>query len=130
VTSTPQRSGVGTRFDGDRGHAKDRGETRLELLGPSGERAHVFPVDGEVLTIGRRDGVDVPLFDAKVSREHARVTHVGDAYVLTDLQSLNGTYVNGVRIDGPFPLQSGDVVQVGQFTLRFVTNASNPGSRR
>ena len=55
--------------------------------------------------------------DAEISRQHARITHSGDEYVIEDLGSTNGTFLNGRKISRPEVLTAGDRIQVGATTL-------------
>ena len=64
------------------------------------------------VTIGR-EGCDVVLPDPEVSRRHAALRMTGDGPAVEDLDSSNGTWVNGKRIHGVHPLQEGDVVRFG-----------------
>lgn len=73
-----------------------------------------FPLEGEQLTIGRDSTNGVAINDAEVSRKHSRLTFQGGKYVLEDLGSTNGTFVNGQRLAGPVVLKSGDVVSLGE----------------
>ncbi|MGI8312947.1 FHA domain-containing protein [Saccharopolyspora hattusasensis] len=68
--------------------------------------------------LGRDRGCDVVLDDPTVSRFHAEVLLIGDRYVLADVGSLNGTYVNGRPVDRA-ELADGDTVWIGNFHLRF-----------
>jgi hypothetical protein len=78
------------------------------------------PLTREVLTIGRAESCDLGLFgDPAVDRLHARISRRGDEFVLSDAGSAGGTYVNDVRISGPTPLHSGDVIGIGGARLRF-----------
>src|SRR5262245_13655245 len=74
----------------------------------------VFPLEGEQLTIGRDSTNGVAINDAEVSRKHARLMFQGGKYVLEDLGSTNGTFVNGQRLAGPVVLKAGDVVSLGE----------------
>ena len=67
-----------------------------------------------------RSGVDIPLADAYTSTEHARFRQVGDRWMLDDLESMNGSYVNGQRVRGSQTLADGDTVQLGRIVLQFV----------
>lgn len=69
-------------------------------------------------TIGRRNA-DVVLADPDVSRQHALVEKYGDRYLVRDLGSTNGTYVNGKRVDAEM-LCPGDVIEVGGTRLVFL----------
>lgn len=71
----------------------------------------------DAATLGRAERADIVLADPAVSSEHARVSRVGRAWVLSDLGSTNGTRLNERRVDGDVPLAHGDVVTLG--TVRF-----------
>lgn len=74
---------------------------------------------GGVHVIGRA-GADIALEDEKVSRKHAEIGLYGpDAYVLRDLASTNGTYVNGRRVSEKTKLRNWDLISVGDTRLRF-----------
>jgi len=78
-----------------------------------------FAVDKDVLTLGRHPDSDVFLDDITVSRRHVEVVRNGDSCTVRDVGSLNGTYVNRVRIEEA-PLHHGDELQVGKFKLVFL----------
>lgn len=73
------------------------------------------------VTIGRDMQNSFPLDGPTVSRFHARLDVLpnGQGHQLTDLNSGNGTFVNGKRIKAPTPLQYNDVIQIGNFQLRY-----------
>ena len=83
-----------------------------------------FTLEGDQLTIGRDSTNEITINDAEISRRHARLTFQGGKYVLDDLGSTNGTFVNGQRLAGPRVLKAGEVVSFGeQIVLVFeVTN--------
>ncbi|WP_168588257.1 FHA domain-containing protein [Saccharopolyspora sp. ASAGF58] len=68
--------------------------------------------------LGRDHSCDLVLDDPTVSRFHAEVLLINDCYVVTDVGSLNGTYVNGRLIDRA-ELGDGDAVWIGTYRLRF-----------
>jgi FHA domain len=72
---------------------------------------------GHELTIGRADKCHIQLDDTYVSQMHARIFSRGDSYVVEDLGSTNGTYLNRRRITSPTELQRGDQVKVGKTVL-------------
>lgn len=76
-----------------------------------------FLLDTESVTVGRRPDSDIFLDDISVSRKHATFARSGQSYVVSDLGSLNGTYVNRDRIDGEVELTGGDEVQIGKYRL-------------
>lgn len=88
-----------------------------------------FSLEGDQLVIGRDSSSGVAINDAEVSRKHARMNFQGGKYVLEDLGSTNGTFVNGQRLASPTVLKSGDVVSLGeQIVLMFEALSSDPGA--
>lgn len=88
-----------------------------------------FPLEGEQLTIGRDSTNGVAINDSEVSRKHARLMFQGGKYVLEDLGSTNGTFVNGQRLAGPVVLKAGDVVSLGeQIVLMYDAIAADVGA--
>ena len=89
----------------------------------------VFPLEGDQLIIGRDAASGVAISDAEVSRKHARMNFQGGKYVIEDLGSTNGTFVNGQRLSGATVLKSGDVVSLGeQIVLMYEGLSSDSGS--
>ena len=68
-------------------------------------------IDG--LTLGRGDTTDIRIEDPFASSRHARIVRQGDLLVLEDLDSTNGTFLNGEPLRGPQPLHSGDRIAIG-----------------
>jgi predicted component of type VI protein secretion system len=80
----------------------------------------VIDLTKEVSMMGRDVTNDVVLGDAEVSRQHARITRTPAGYMLEDLGSTNGTFVNGERLAAPRVLNAGDLIGVGEnVTLTF-----------
>ena len=77
-----------------------------------------FLLDDDEVNSGRHPDSDIFLDDVTVSRKHATFRRVDDTFVVRDVGSLNGTYVNRERID-EVALQTGDEVQIGKFRLVF-----------
>jgi pSer/pThr/pTyr-binding forkhead associated (FHA) protein len=77
-----------------------------------------FLLDAEVTTAGRHPESDIFLDDVTVSRRHAEFRRHGNEFVVRDVGSLNGTYVNRERID-EVVLSGGDEVQIGKYRLVF-----------
>lgn len=77
-----------------------------------------FLLDAERTTAGRSTRADIFLDDVTVSRKHAEFVREGRTFVVRDIGSLNGTYVNRSRIDEAV-LRSGDEVQIGKYRLTF-----------
>jgi pSer/pThr/pTyr-binding forkhead associated (FHA) protein len=91
-------------------------EAHLELFGP--ERTGRVPLDGDRLTIGRDQSNDVVLpDDLTVSRHHAVLERLAAGWSVSDLNSTNGTFVNGQFLTQPRPLYSGDEIEVGETRL-------------
>lgn len=78
-----------------------------------------FSLDRDLVTVGRHPQSDIFLNDITVSRRHAELRRDASTYAVTDLGSLNGTYVNRERVDTS-PLTSGDELQIGKFRLLFL----------
>jgi pSer/pThr/pTyr-binding forkhead associated (FHA) protein len=78
-----------------------------------------FLLDTDVVTVGRHPDSDIFLDDISVSRRHATFTRRPSGYVISDLGSLNGSYVNRDRIDTDVVLSGGDEVQIGKYRLIF-----------
>ena len=77
-----------------------------------------FQLEESVHSIGRTHSHSIRLHDTEVSRNHAELVRRGDAYLVRDLGSSNGTFVNG-RLVAEQPLVTGDQVQVGRSTLLY-----------
>ena len=78
-----------------------------------------YPVKkGEALTIGRRETNDVVIENLAVSALHAKIDSVDDGFLLTDLKSKNGSFVNKQPVSSHW-LKHGDVIDIGKHTLVF-----------
>ena len=80
-----------------------------------------FLLDADATTAGRHPDADIFLDDVTVSRRHTEFVRTNGSFIAKDLGSLNGTYVNGERIDSTI-LVDGAEVQVGKFRLTFYTS--------
>ena len=89
----------------------------------------VYSLEGDQFNIGRDSSNEISINDAEVSRRHARLTFQGGKYVLEDMGSTNGTFVNGQRLVGPRVLKTGEVISLGE-QIVFVYEAvdSDPGA--
>lgn len=81
-----------------------------------------FLLDRDTTGVGRHPDSDIFLDDVTVSRRHAEFRREGGEYVVIDVGSLNGTYVNREPVDQA-ALTGGDEVQIGKFRLVFLTGA-------
>jgi hypothetical protein len=77
-----------------------------------------FLLDQDEVPAGRHPSSEIFLDDVTVSRRHARFVRRGDTFEIVDSGSLNGTYVNGDRVDSVV-LDNGDEVQIGKFRFTF-----------
>jgi pSer/pThr/pTyr-binding forkhead associated (FHA) protein len=75
-----------------------------------------IPLTGTIL-IGRGDDCDLHLNDNRASRQHARIQRRQESFWIIDLDSTNGVFVNGARIQGSACLASGDQIQIGDTVL-------------
>src|SRR5258705_2837222 len=83
-----------------------------------------------VNSLGRHPNNSIQLLDKIVSKEHCIIEQRGDHFVLRDLGSLNGTYINGDRVRGEGPLKHGDEIALGATRARFDDGsgmAASPG---
>ena len=88
-----------------------------------------FPLQNSAI-IGRdKDRASFCLPHAQVSRLHAQMTRSGRGYVITDLNSANGTFVNGERLTAPAELVRGDKIVIGPYVLFFDGDSLSPHSR-
>ena len=88
----------------------------LQGNGPSSQV--VFELIGEHLTIGRKPENDITIdWDKAVSRRHAELELVAESWFVTDLDSANGTFVNGAKVDRKRALRVGDELRIGDTSL-------------
>src|SRR4051794_37716618 len=103
-------------------------EERIEVTeGPAagGEQG----LEGELLLGRTSEGFGSLSGDPEISRRHAQISRTPEGRLyISDLGSTNGTFVNGERISGSAWLSAGDVVKVGQSTLKVTGGAADPGA--
>jgi hypothetical protein len=95
------------------------GPAVLLILSGGGREGERIPLDADLLTVGRNPASHLFLDDVTVSRHHARVIRDAAGFLIEDLNSLNGTYVNRRRVERQH-LSDGDEVQIGKFKLSFL----------
>lgn len=78
-----------------------------------------FPRGGQQFSIGRDASCDLAIADMTVSRLHAQLERTSDGWLLSDLESTNGTRVNGWRVRGKVPVRVGDLVSFGNLEVVF-----------
>lgn len=97
------------------------------LLVRSGPTAGArYLLDSDVTTVGRHPEADIFFDDVTVSRRHAEITRTGSVFELVDQRSLNGSYVNGERVDRAV-LVDGAEVRIGKFRLNFFASPADRG---
>src|SRR5215813_10419195 len=97
---------------------------KLVIEDDEGKRT-VVPLTRDDYTIGRQEGNTIRLTERNVSRQHGRVRRtrgngVGpqrDIFVLEDLQSYNGVFINGLRVAHAQDLEHGDLIQIGDYRI-------------
>ncbi len=99
-------------------HGEHRGPALVVRAG-GGRAGESFATDRPRTLIGRSPDCDVFLDDVTVSRRHAEIVQDGGAYVIRDLGSLNGTFVNRHRIEST-TLADDDEVQIGKYRMTFL----------
>lgn len=87
-----------------------------ESLNANLKKGEVYPL-AESIMIGREEGNDIVIKESHVSGHHAIITRHGPRWQIRDLGSTNGTYVNGVRIEGPVDLVPGMKIRIGGVTF-------------
>jgi hypothetical protein len=91
----------------------------LVVRSGGGRAGESFEAIGDRALIGRSPECDVFLDDVTVSRRHAELVRDGNLFTITDLGSLNGTFVNRRRIESS-PLEDDDEVQIGKYRMTFL----------
>ena len=92
----------------------------MRLIVKTGRNAgQEFPLTKGVITIGRSSVNDIVFNDEQVSRHHAEIRRRGHSFTLTDLGTVNGTFVNDARIEEPQVLRDGDRIKMGNTALSF-----------
>jgi hypothetical protein len=91
-----------------------------KLVAETGEFAGAeYPIGAKPLVLGRLKSNDIEVRDTKASRKHTRVGRAGGVWIVEDLKSSNGTFLNGEKIEARMPLHAGDTIAIGQTVYRF-----------
>lgn len=99
----------------------------MRLIIQSGPLAgQVVDLVKDSITIGRNSDNDVVIADNVVSRRHCQIQRTPNGWMITDLGSANGTYVNGQRITTPTLLRPGDSIRIGQTNLQVEASTEPP----
>lgn len=84
------------------------------VVHPPNGRPDVVQLNGNGVTLGRSNVAAVVVDDVYVSDEHAQVVPSDDGWVVRDLGSTNGTFLNGAKVTQPTPLAAGDHLRIGK----------------
>ena len=98
------------------------------LAAISGKLKGTIFIVGDSVVIGRETAADVCVADASVSRRHSKIEKQDDRFVITDLESLNGTFVNDLPVKSRM-LQHGDRLRIGDAQFVFLTHEGDAASR-
>ncbi len=96
---------------------RDKSAARKLVITEGPLAGTTLPLGGEAVTIGRADDSTLVLTDDYVSSRHARLLPRGDAWVVEDMGSTNGTYLGRSRVTEPTPVPLGAPVRVGKTVL-------------
>jgi pSer/pThr/pTyr-binding forkhead associated (FHA) protein len=96
---------------------RDRSAARKLVVTEGALQGTTIPLTDSPITIGRADDSTLVLTDDYVSTRHARLVPQGDAWVLEDLGSTNGTYLGRQRVTAPVPVPLGAAIRVGKTVL-------------
>ncbi len=91
-------------------------QPRLVVVEPTDQRGRAFPLGSE-MTVGRAAGCQITLDDTYASQIHARVFQRDGQFLVEDLGSTNGTYLNRQKVAGPMVMHAGDKMQIGNTVM-------------
>jgi pSer/pThr/pTyr-binding forkhead associated (FHA) protein len=108
---------------------ESRGKTKMAklILSMDGLVLKEIPLNKERMTIGRKPHNDIQIDNLAISGEHAVIVTILNDSFLEDLNSTNGTYVNGQSVKKHF-LQNSDVVELGKYRLKYVNDVPQQAS--
>jgi hypothetical protein len=92
------------------------GSAMASIVLPSGQR---ISLNQGTVSVGRLPECTISVNDSNISRQHAEMRQAAGGYVVADLNSTNGTLVNGIRISGEQRLNDGDIISFGSTHVRF-----------
>ncbi|MBN2029955.1 FHA domain-containing protein [bacterium] len=107
----------GTVIDEDRTRFYEEPEAKLVVIKSEACEEDIVLKEEEVV-IGRDEDADVTIEDDRLSRKHCKIAQVGGQFVISDLNSSNGTFVNGVKVTEK-TLENNDKIQIGSNVLQF-----------
>lgn len=100
-----------------------KSKVRLVARNPQPGLEESYPIEGEQTTLGRHPSNDIVVALESISRFHARIDSRGEFFILQDLNSSNGSYVNGERVT-QLAIHNGDIVTFGNIEFEFINEAS------
>src|ERR1700677_3312028 len=100
---------------------------RLVILS-EGFTGKAYELSVEKTTIGRVDDNTFPIPEGSVSSHHCEVLMRGSDVIIRDLNSTNGTFINGHQVSGEAPLKPGQILRLGQIEMRFEEAAAQKSS--
>ena len=100
----------------------------LAIRDQNSGKSQNYEISKDLTTFGKRDGNDIVLERQNISRDHCQIVQINGGYLIRDLESRNGTYVNGQRITSETPLENGTIIQLGDFLIRFKDKDAKPAS--
>ena len=88
------------------------------------QSGRTVPLQGDTIVVGRHPACDIRVSDETVSRRHARITAEDNGYILEDLESRNGTYLNGQKVTSPMRLSHLDTISIFNTAVEFLDEAA------
>ena len=107
---TPKRPRTERKQKGERPPAS------VAIVDDRGKRVGTYRLTGTI-SVGRAEQATIRLADTYASQQHARLVQRNGGWVIEDLGSTNGTFVNEHRVETPTPVKAGDKVRIGTTTL-------------
>lgn len=94
---------------------------KIRWIDPSSNKTHEYLlIEGATATIGRSSNNDIQIPEQHVSRQHAVISYRDGVFMINDLASSNGTFVNDQQVKEPFPLFAGDTIRLFEPVLEFL----------
>ncbi|MBI2373099.1 MAG: Flp pilus assembly complex ATPase component TadA [Deltaproteobacteria bacterium] len=97
------------------------------VINEKGGQPKSMDFEKQELTIGRVQGNDIVLPKGNISKRHSRIVLKDGKFIIIDMQSTNGTYVNGKKITTPQVIKSTDKIYIGDYTLQLTPNGEKGG---
>lgn len=89
------------------------------VLGFNGQTLHEYSLDQETVTIGRKTDNDIHIDNLAVSGKHAKILTILNDSFIEDLDSTNGTYINGKKVN-KHALKNGEIITIGKHELKYI----------